>query len=167
MRFLILMIGALTLLNGYDCEASPPGNIPLKIYIVSAQGIVGGRFVDTADFPKLGYIEALPALELERLEDVILTNQSKSVAVGSSSAETRQASRAETTIHIKMFPEDAKRFAELTTRAVGKRMLLTLGDEPLMAPRILSPISGPYLQLGLDERHDTTRVANALKALAK
>jgi len=119
---------------------------------VSAQAIAGGRFIDTADFPRLGYIEAVPELELQRLAEVALTSQ---------------PSQPETTIHIKMFPEDAKRFAAVTERAVGKQILLMLGNEPLMAPRVLTPISGPYLQLGLNGRHNTTRVANALKALIK
>jgi hypothetical protein len=134
---------------------------------VSAQATAGGRFIDTADFPRLGYIEAIPALELQRLAKVVLTSQNNSVAISPSGTETSQASQPETTIHIKMLPQDAKRFAVVTERAVGKHILLTLGDEPLMAPRVLTPISGPYLQLGLNGRHNTTRVANALQALTK
>ena len=37
-------------------------------------------------------------------------------------------------------PDEAKRFAALTERGIGKRLLVMIGEEPLTAPRIMTPI---------------------------
>jgi hypothetical protein len=46
-------------------------NAPLAFYIVSEQRIEGGRFIDTTNFPKLGYIAAKPDLMVTNLAAVL------------------------------------------------------------------------------------------------
>jgi hypothetical protein len=148
------------LLLGCGDSPSTPIRVPLTFYIVSAEKIEGGRFVDTSDFPKLGYISAVPALELRQLEDVTHdTSQDRTEAV--------PAMAKGATFHIRMTPDDAKRFAVVTEQAVGKQMLLMLGDTPLIAARVMSPMTGPSLQLYFDEKHDSAKIGDALRALTK
>jgi len=44
--------------------------VPLSFYIVSEEKIEGGRYVDTPDFPKVGYIAAKADLIIVRLAAV-------------------------------------------------------------------------------------------------
>ena len=169
MRILVLMLWAsTTLLFGCGDRPSAPVKFPLTFHIVSAQKIEGGRFIDTSDFPKLGYIPAVPALELRQLEDVTPgTSQDRTVIADRAGLESVPAMPRGTTFHIRMTPDDAKRFAVVTEQAVGKQMLLMLGDKPLMAARVMTPITGPSLQLYFDEKHDSARIGDALRALTK
>lgn len=143
----ILLVSATALVLSVSPMAL--GQTPLAFYIVSPQAMEGGRFIDTPDFPRLGYISATPQLEIRKLESVI----------------PGEATAKGTTFHIRMTPDDAKRFALLTERAIGKQMLMMLGSVPLMAARVRDPIMGPSLQLQFDERHDGASIGAALKAL--
>jgi preprotein translocase subunit SecD len=84
-------------------------------------------------------------------------------ATSSSAGKTTEA--YELSIEIKMFPPDAKRFADLTRENVGRRLLLMLGNTPLIAPVIRMPIETGNLDLTLGERKDVDRIKNDLKSL--
>ena len=152
MRTLVsILLASTTLVLGDSPMAQ--GQASLAFYIVNPQRIDGGRFIDTPDFPKLGYISAVPQLEIKKLETVIPD-------------ERRTATTAKgSTFHIRMTPDDAKQFAVVTEQAVGKQMLIMLGDMPMMAVRVRNPIEGPFLQLHFDEKHDSASIGTALKAL--
>ena len=92
------------------CRSNVPST-PLSFYTVSEEKIDGGRFIDTADFPKLGYISAAPDLVITRLAEVL-------AETGTTGPE----------LDITMRPEDAKKFEALTERIVMKKVLLMLGD---------------------------------------
>ena len=47
----------------------------LAFYVVSPKKIEGGRFIDTKEFPKLGYIPAKPGLGIAELSKVTLTKR--------------------------------------------------------------------------------------------
>lgn len=169
MRTLISILWFSTILL-FGCSDSPstPIKVPLAFYIVSAERIEGGRFIDTSDFPKLGYIPAVPALELTKLEAVIPdVSQVQRGVPDQSGTKAVPTMTNDQTFHIRMTIDDAKRFGVVTEQAVGKKMLLMLGDTPLMAVRVMTPIKGPNLQLYFEEKHDGARIGDALRALTK
>ena len=131
----------------------------LKFFVVSESPVAGGRNIDTTDLPKLGYIGAQPAMLVRSLQSVTNAPNVTSTYAGKTTYE-----RA---IQIKMFPADAKRFADLTRENLGKRLLLMLGDTPLIAPVIRMPIETKYLDLTLGERKDVDRIENDLKSLVR
>ena len=167
MRTLVVILWAsTTLLFGCGESPSAPIKLPLTFNIVSAEKIAGGRLIDTSDFPKLGYIPAVPALELWQLEDVTLgTSQNRTVIADRVDLEPVREMPKGTTFHIRMMPDDAKRLEVVTEQAVGKQMLLMFGDKPLMAVRVMNPITGPRLQLFFDDKHDSAEIGDALRAL--
>ena len=131
------------------CHSNVPST-PLSFYTVSEEKIDGGRLIDTADFPKLGYISAVPDLVITQLEEVIADT-------GATGPE----------ISIMMRPEDAKKFEALTERIVMKKILLMLGDKPLIAPWVQAPISTPSLLLTLGKNTNNMEVEDELKKLLR
>jgi preprotein translocase subunit SecD len=71
------------------------------------------------------------------------------------------------TLHIQMSADDAKKFTALTEQAVGKQMLLMLGDTPLIAARVMTPITTQSLQLTFGEKSDSKKIEDALRRLTK
>jgi hypothetical protein len=137
--------------------------------VVSTEKIEAGRFIDTPDFPKLGYIPTVPALEIRSLEAVIsdAPKEPKGIAGQNGENAVPMISNEHTvrTIHIEMTPDDSRRLGVITEQAVGKQILVMLGDEPLVAARVLTPITTQYLQLSFHERHDGRRIEDAIRAL--
>ena len=168
MRVLVSIFGATTiLLSGCD---SPSGstNDPLSFYIVSTEKIEGGRFIDTPDFPKLGYIPAVPALVLTKLEAVIPdVSREQAVTVDKDGTQTVEPTKKRAALHIRMRTDDAEKFTALTEQAVGQQMLLVLGDTPLITARVLTPIATQSLQLTFGEKSDTKKIEDALRRLTE
>ncbi|HEU5069416.1 MAG TPA: hypothetical protein VFV96_03275 [Verrucomicrobiae bacterium] len=128
------------------CQKPQPQaiNAPLAFYVVSDQPIDGGRFIDTQDLPKLGYVAAKPDLDITMLKEVYPQSNGLAVAFGT---------------------EDAKAFASLTEKSIGKRLLVVVGDKPASAPKIMAPIEGGCLLIQFLDQADLKRAENDLKKL--
>lgn len=156
------------LLFVYESCAASPNKVPLAFYVVSAKKMDAGKYVDTPAFPKLGYVPEVPALELRSLEAVVSVAHegARAIADGSGRNVVPMASN-EHILDIRMTPDDAKRLGVITEQAVGKRILLMLGDEPLLVARIMSSISTQNLRLHFVKEQGDDRIEEALGALVK
>ena len=103
----------------------------LCFFVISEAPIKGGRFIDTAEFPKLGYISNAPNYVLMRLQEV-WTNDLTSVSHFQGTVTTNMYPA----VSLKMLPSDAEGFAELTRQNINRRVLATLGGTLLVAPTI-------------------------------
>ncbi len=121
----------------------------LAFYAVSPREIEGGRFIDTKEFPKLGYIAAKPGLVIAQLKEARLIK--------------RPSDRPNILITLKAKQVD--QLEDFTGKNVGKKILLLLDQEPLIAPRVLEKIRAPTLQISLSEEKKRTRILKALKQL--
>ena len=71
MRAIYLIMGLIALLQVcLDAEAAP-ANPSLSFYVISKDKINDGRFIDSPEFPKLGYISDKPRLVIVRLKSVL------------------------------------------------------------------------------------------------
>ena len=117
-------------------------SLSLKFFVLSPSQIEGGRFIDTDQMPKLGYISKNPGLEIRKL-------------VGATWQERRPAPLSENpnqkTWAVKLFftKTDGTRFAAFTETNIGKQILMTLGDRPLFSASIAEPISGGNVEVKL------------------
>ena len=68
-------------------------------------------------------------------------------------------------ILITLQDNQVEQLADFTSKNVGKKILLMLGNEPLIAPRVLEKIRTPVLQISLSEEKKRTRILKALKRL--
>ncbi len=121
----------------------------LAFYVLSPEKIEGGRFINTKAFPKLGHIAAKPALVITPLKEARLFKQPGD----------------QPNILITLQSNQVEQLADFTSKNVGKKFLLMLGNEPLIAPRVLKKIRTPALQISLSEEKKRTRILKALKQL--
>lgn len=161
MRLLFNIISLATLFLLTGCQQKSAAGVPLNFYIVSGDKIDSGQFIDTTNFPKLGYIHATPDLAITELQSVE-TNVSQSVISGKKIDQLA--------VVIFMQQNDAKKFSTLTENAIGKKVLITLGDKPLIAPRIEMPINTPSLQISLGnqaDQNDQNKIVDELQQLVR
>jgi hypothetical protein len=123
----------------------------LAFYVVSPKKIEGGRFIDTKEFPKLGYIPAKPGLGITELSMVALTK--------------RPGDRSPILITLKQ--KQVEQLANFTGRNVDRKILLMLGNEPLIAPRILEKIRTPVLQISVSDEKKQKQILQKLRQLVK
>lgn len=161
---ILLAAAVLVASRGYSATVSETG--ALSFYIVSNENVEGGRFIDTPDLPKLGYIAANPDLVITRLAAV-----HKSIArSGTSTTDkngkaTTTPSPARPAVDILLLPKDVQKIQALTSQNIGKRVLMMLRDKPLIAPTVLSPISTPAVQIVMGEHANPREIEDGLKKL--
>ena len=166
----IISILCLTAVLLFGCRPVSPNatSTPLSFYVVSEEKVEGGRFIDTPDFPKLGYIAATPDLVIARLEAVAPdVSRRQDVMVDKDGKETVMPLQTKPALIIRMRADDAKKFTTLTEQAVGKRVLIMLGETPLIAPMVLSPIPTQSLILTLGDKTNNKKIEDELKRLVK
>jgi hypothetical protein len=155
MRTFIYTLAVLAaLLTG--CQSPPPAT-PLTLYIVSTEKIDGGRYIDTPAFPKLGYIAATPDLIVTSIEQV-----------GANEAGMVGHMRPGVVVMLKQ--DDAEKFAALSQKAVFKKILFMLGDEPLTAPAIMTALDASQtrsLQLTVADKSEQKKVIDDLTKLRR
>jgi len=140
------------------CETT---NAPLKFYIVSEQKIEGGKFIDTPSLPKVGYISATPDLVVTNLLDVYREKRATSDIVNGKVVPSQPSPG----LAVALRPDDAKRFTALTEKALGKRLLVALGDRPLTAPKVVAPIETDRFSIDFVNESELKKTQDELKRL--
>ncbi len=136
------------------CRESAPPPTPLSFYTLSATKLEAGEFLDTATYPKLGYIAATPELVLTHLE---------SVAPEPTPAEGSRA----VVLKVRLTPEDTKKLTDFTQRALHKTIVIRLGETILMAPKVNEAITGPDLGISLRESPNAKSIEAGIRKLAE
>jgi len=117
----------------------------LKFFTVSTHPVKGGRFIDTDQLPKLGYISSTPDLTIDRLKEVSLEEQ-----------RMEQPGAPRPTVfwafNCEMDEEATAQFKAITTANVGKALLVVAGDEPIVAPVIVAPILNGRVVIEVSDR---------------
>jgi hypothetical protein len=68
---------------------------------------------------------------------------------------------------VNLTPRDAKEFTALTKKAVGKRLLVMLGDRLLTAPLVLAPIETPSFSFSFPTESAMRKAEDDLKRLVQ
>jgi hypothetical protein len=143
----IVAIGA-SLLTACRVAGAETTNMALAFYVLSEEKVAGGRFIDTAAIPKAGYIGPVADLVVTNLLDVYPQQSApSSIMTDTNGNRIAVTNAARPSLSIVLPPEEAKRFAALTERAVRKRLLVMLGPKPLTAPVIMMPIEGGSIMI--------------------
>lgn len=133
----------------------------LRFYIVSEQKIEGGRFIDTPTLPKVGYISPIPDLVVTNLLDVYRERRATSAIVDGKVV----PSKPPPGLAVALRPADAKRFTSLTEKALGKRLLVVLGNKPLTAPKVVAPIETDRFSIMFATESELKEAQDELKKL--
>jgi preprotein translocase subunit SecD len=134
----------------------------LKFYFVSDEPVSGGRYIDTATCPKVGYITNTPNLVVSHLQGISTNTVHTTIHYNS-----KVSVRTNTAISIQMTTADGKLLASLTRENIGHRILITLGERPLMAPMIQSAIESGDFQITLPDGEDTEATLAAFKKFVR
>ncbi len=138
----------------YDKSAasSKSSNALLVFFTVSEEMFPGGKYIDTPDLPKTGFIASKPDLIVTNLVDAHLENRTHS-----------QQSR----LLIKLSPEDGKHLSALTKKSIAKKVLVMLGDKPLVAPVVTMPIDSSEFAIDFNDSAEAKSILEALKKLIR
>jgi hypothetical protein len=111
----------------------------LKLFILSTNTPTGGRFINTKEFPNLGYIPSLPIIAINKVMDLSLEE-----AIISDSG---TQSHKRWIFYIHLTSTDAPLFQAVTTDNFGRLMLVTIDDKPLFPVFISDPIGTGILRI--------------------
>jgi hypothetical protein len=146
--------------NSYNTD------VKMALYIVSDEPIDGGTFVDTARLPRLGYIRPSADLEIKHLQAISL-DEYPTVDLNSGHTGSASADKSVARLSVVLTAQDASAFYTLTVQNVGKRILVTLDDEPLAAPLLMQPIKTGELQITIKDSSTAEKIDRQLKGSAK
>jgi hypothetical protein len=107
----------------------------LSFCIVSDVPLENETFFDTPKMPNLGFIKAEPDLTVHRI---------KSIQEALPKAGDRNGSDS---FIIHLMDSDADALRRITTDNIGKKLLLRINGNPILAPRISMPIENGVLQM--------------------
>jgi len=166
--FGFMLVLTLPFFDGCATRTAKAHVLPLNFYIVHDGPKSANRFIDTAELPKLGYIATTPDLVITELEHVYIDPRSESTfTLPNGKIETMEIpNKHHSEIMIQLRPEDVKRFAQLSDKASGHKVLMMLGEKPLTAPMIHSHIETQVLIVTMGEQ-EGTKVAGELKQLVQ
>ena len=116
----------------------------LKFFIVSADPIANGRFIDTERLPKLGFVCPTPVLTIRVLKE--LTLEERTIPGTKNQESTRWA------FNVSLTQEDAERLKAMTATNVSEKILIMVGDEPVIAPTVLAPLETGRFAIECSER---------------
>lgn len=113
-------------------SATNNSRIIIKFFVVKDNPIVDGRYIDTTQFPKTGYIESAPDLTISKVKEVITREKT---FTSKEKATTRFYN-----FGITLTSDDSVRFGLFTKTNISKRILIMVSDDIISAPRIVGSI---------------------------
>lgn len=165
--FYTLLVTVILLANrGYS--ATENNTIALSFYVVSEEKIEGGQFIDTLDLPKLGYIAAKPDLIITKLVAVSDTVQHRELGeIDKKGKYTTKPLPDAPAFLVTILPKDSQKFEALTKNNIGRRVLIMVGNKPLIAPPVSCPITESAFVIAIGEHLDRKVVGDSLKRLVR
>ncbi|MGO8929721.1 MAG: hypothetical protein ACLQU3_22880 [Limisphaerales bacterium] len=115
----------------------------LCFFVVSQTPVPNGRYLDTTEFPKVGYISNAPSYVLTRLRQVLTNDVTYTSTIVGQPTETNTVHA----VRIWISQADKTSFAVFTRQNIDRRVVLMLKGKPLVAPMIRAPIENGALQL--------------------
>jgi hypothetical protein len=130
---------------------------PLELFVVSSTPVAGGRFIDTERLPKLGFIPPTPSLVITQLKDLTLEERT--------SSNSENQVRSFWSFGVFLTEEDTARLKSVTAANVSKKLLVMVGNEPVTAPTITSPLETGSFAIDCAERPLMEAVQKQLAAM--
>lgn len=110
----------------------------LKVYIAEKDAGTGLHQADFPGLPKVGYIGEKPDLTISQLEGV---EYGLGPAYPKPDGGHFPPIPDRRSLRLRLTPKDAQALQKLTSAHIGSRLLLMLGDQPLVAPEIQTPMT--------------------------
>jgi hypothetical protein len=174
LKFIFLFL-AVSVLGSCSTGRQKSALTPLSYYMVNEISFDGAQFVNTPDFPKLGYLRPVPDLVIDRLKTAGIYKLHAISDVEGTGEHTESWGRA---VVFTLFVADAERVAELKRQNIGKHDLVwMLGGAPLgttyLSDSADSPDSVPIPKgpstnvIPLREHQNVRKIEHDLKSLVR
>ncbi|MEM6885536.1 MAG: hypothetical protein AAF571_10920 [Verrucomicrobiota bacterium] len=140
----------------------------LKFYIVEPDSKPGLTKVDFMHLDCTGWIHTEADLSMPQIDRAYVTPPGKQWTHRDSKLNIIE--RGETTywgLNITFTKENVTAFERLTEKAVGRKVLIMLGDTPLLAATVIRPISSRFIELTLKSESLANSAEKRLKAISK
>jgi hypothetical protein len=134
-------------------ETSTVHGARLQFFLVTEDQADGRRRFHTETFPHLGFISETPELEISKLKTVKRHN--------------RKTSDGASQIVVELRETDARVLQKLSEANLGKRLLIVVGDSPVLAPFIHSALNTPELILTVPQTANDDAIYRTLSELAE
>lgn len=138
-----------------NTRAAAAGSI--SFHEIKDDPIPGGRYLDTQNLPKAGYIRDQPDLVVT---EIISVERGQEV-FGTGSNDVREV------LNVILTDTDAKHFAKLTETLLGKRLLISVGTEAVVAPAVLAPIQNGSFTLNVQDPAEAQKLFERIRGLAR
>ena len=159
-RIASILVWSAVLVFAHGQEAAAP----LSLFVVETSFFDGSHFVDTVEYPKLGFVAKEPALRIAAFKQV-------SAIASPWKQHDRSGNVLDTgmlyQVSIVLSDADGKSFAALTQANNGKRVAMLLGDRIVAAPFIRGPISGGSIAITVQTEQDMRNIEKQLKPFVK
>jgi hypothetical protein len=143
--------------NGLPGSSSKP--CPLTLSVVSTNRIVGGRFIDTQKLPKLGYVPTTPEVSIGKVRTVVIERHPPTGP--------NQQDFAGWSFTVYLTEEDSLVVQAFTRTNVSRRVLISVNNEPIDAPVVLTPIDTGSLVFSCTDRLVAQQLERELSTMAK
>jgi hypothetical protein len=137
----------------------------LDIFLLTDKPQQDYRFIDTPAYPKLGYVAPRPDLVIGRLKDVSIDVVSDSITGVQPQGMAGQSRASKSSLEIRLAAADADALEKFSATHVGRRIVFILGDKPLFAPLLRTPLSSQVVQINPPEGADVQELKRELEAL--
>jgi hypothetical protein len=165
--YILLTIAPIIFLS---CAAhSEVTNSTLAFYVVSQEKIDGGRFIDTLDIPRHGYIAAKPDLAVTNLQEVFNDKSRNIVMEPDKDGKTNWIASSDLPQYlvVKLRPDDVKQFMALTKRSVGRQLVVMLGGKTLTAWKQVATSPEGRFEISFQDQGDLNKTEADLKKLIR
>ena len=134
----------------------------LSFYSASEQKIKNGRFIDTLECPKVGYINSTPDLVITQLQAIKSYQAQRAVKTTDVKGKTIDFTLKKfPALKITLQPKDAQKLIRLTDQ--GSLILVMLDDTPLFTILFVYKLTEPELDLvASTEKFPINKVESAL-----
>ena len=139
------------------CGQREPEPHALNFYIVH-EHLENGTYIDTDDFPKLGYVAKTPDLTITRLANV--------ETVRLKPQPTHRTRYHDSAILLTAPETEAGHLKALSAACIDKQLLIMLGLTPLAAPVVQAQF-GTEMQIIMNKSMNTTAIVAELQQLSK
>jgi hypothetical protein len=133
--------------------------LTLKFFTVYDNPVEQGRFVDTKEFPKLGYIGKLPALTIDKLGELTVEQQR-------SDAPDMQ-NQSVWVLNFSLDEQFISPLRDLTETNLGNKLLIMVGDEPIATPTIVTPVEDGRFQIKCQDEAVVNTVKKQLAGIVR
>jgi hypothetical protein len=146
--------------------AAPPG-VAIDFYPVTSTKPKGGRYINTRLLPRLGYVAAAPALNVERLRAVKKTEAKVKKSVESADGKVRTVTEKVPAIEMTLQNADATAFTNLMKQSIGQRIYIEAERSGIYAPLVRNARRTTTLTFSLGDEAQREEVYRKLVRFVK